>query len=150
MVRLIVEAIAVGLGIVVVGTLVSWVVGRMMGTDLPPVCKDWNKNYIMENNKDLPVNIVREKFIKSTAAFSVITYLLGIGDRHLDNIMVTKAGILFHIDFSFCIGHDPKPFYPSIRITKEMIDMIGGEDSSNYKYFIEQCNIYYNSIRKYT
>ena len=45
MVGLIVEAIAVGLGIVVVGTLVSWVVGRMMGTDLPPVCKDWNKNY---------------------------------------------------------------------------------------------------------
>ena len=48
MVRLLVEAVAVGLGIVVVGTLVSWVVGRMMGTDLPPVCKDWNKNYIME------------------------------------------------------------------------------------------------------
>lgn len=48
MVGLIVEAVAVGLGIVVVGTLVSWVVGRMMGTDLPPVCKDWNKNYIME------------------------------------------------------------------------------------------------------
>jgi hypothetical protein len=64
--------------------------------------------------------------------------------------MVTKAGILFHIDFSFCIGHDPKPFYPSIRITKEMIDMVGGEDSLNYTYFIEQCNVYYNSIRKYT
>ena len=66
--------------------------------------------------------LIREKFIKSTAAFSVITYLLGIGDRHLDNIMVTKDGTLFHIDFSFCIGHDPKPFYPSIRITKEMIE----------------------------
>tara|TARA_B100000131_G_C17559750_1_gene386247 strand:- start:11 stop:253 length:243 start_codon:yes stop_codon:yes gene_type:complete len=48
MVRLLVEAVAVGLILVVVGTLVSWVVGRMMGTDLPPVCKDWNKNYVME------------------------------------------------------------------------------------------------------
>ena len=48
MVRLLVEAVAVGLTIVVVGTPVSLVVGRMMGTDLPPVCKDWNKNYIME------------------------------------------------------------------------------------------------------
>ena len=48
MVRLLVEAVAVGLTIVVVGTLVSLVVGRMMGTDLPPVCKAWNKNYIME------------------------------------------------------------------------------------------------------
>ena len=64
--------------------------------------------------------------------------------------MVTRSGVLFHIDYSFCIGHDPKPFYPSIRITKEMIDMIGGENSNNYKYFIQHCNKYYNCIRKYT
>ena len=64
--------------------------------------------------------------------------------------MVTRTGVLFHIDYSFCIGHDPKPFYPSIRITKEMIDMIGGENSDNYKYFIENCSKYYNCIRKYT
>ena len=48
MVQLWVEAVAVGLILVVVGTVVSWVVSKIMGTDLPPVCKDWNKNYIME------------------------------------------------------------------------------------------------------
>ena len=48
MVQLLIEAIAVGLMLVVVGTAVSWGVGRLMGTELPPVCKDWNKNYIME------------------------------------------------------------------------------------------------------
>ena len=56
--------------------------------------------------------------------------------------MITKSGILFHIDFSFCIGHDPKPFHPSIRITKDMIDMIGGENSEDYNKFIQNCNIY--------
>ena len=48
MVQLWVEAVFVGLLLVVVGTVVSWVVSKTMGTDLPPVCKDWNKNYIME------------------------------------------------------------------------------------------------------
>ena len=108
------------------------------------------QNFILEKNPDMSVNTFRDKISKSCAAYCVITYLLGIGDRHLDNIMLTKTGILFHIDYSFCIGHDPKPFYPSIRITKEMIDMIGGSDSDNYKSFIDICSNYYNSIRKYT
>ena len=108
------------------------------------------QNYILNNNSNQTIDTIKRTFIQSLAIYSIITYILGIGDRHLDNIMLTKTGILFHIDYSFCIGHDPKPFYPSIRITKEMIDMIGGFDSDNYKFFIEICSNYYNSIRKYT
>jgi len=108
------------------------------------------QNYILNQNQNQTIDIIKRKFIHSLAIYSIITYILGIGDRHLDNIMITRSGVLFHIDYSFCIGHDPKPFYPSIRITKEMIDMIGGENSINYKYFIENCNKYYNCIRKYT
>ena len=40
--------------------------------------------------------------------------------------MITNSGLLFHIDYSYCLGYDPKPFYPVIRITQDMIDMIGG------------------------
>lgn len=48
MLRLLVEAVVVGLLTVAVGSLVGWGVGRAMGSDLPDTCKDWNKNYIME------------------------------------------------------------------------------------------------------
>lgn len=108
------------------------------------------QNFILNNNKTQTVDIMKKKFINSLAIYSIITYVLGIGDRHLDNIMITKSGVLFHIDFSFCVGYDPKPFYPSMRITNEMIEMIGGENSDDYKRFIKKCNIYYNVIRKYT
>ena len=108
------------------------------------------QNFILNNNKDEIITNIKNRFINSLAIYCIITYILGIGDRHLDNIMITKKGILFHIDFSFCLGYDPKPFYPSIRITKDMIDMIGGINSTNYLNFIDKSNIYYNIIRKYT
>lgn len=106
-------------------------------------------NFIIENNKTTPVDTVRDKFIKSTAAFSIITYLLGIGDRHLDNIMITKEGILFHIDFSFILGLDPKPLHPYIRITDEMIEAIGGFNSESYSEFKNICIKIYNCLRKH-
>ena len=106
------------------------------------------QNFILNNNKNQTIDIIKNRFINSLAIYSIITYILGVGDRHLDNIMITKNGVLFHIDYSFCIGNDPKPFFPSMRITNEMIDMIGGSTSKNYNKFIHNCNTYFNCIRK--
>jgi hypothetical protein len=48
MYRLLVEAISVGILNVVVGNLVGWSIGKFVDSDLPRICKDWNKFYVME------------------------------------------------------------------------------------------------------
>ena len=46
--NLLVEGIAVGIVVVVVGYFVSLMVGKIMVVDMPNVCRQWNKNHIME------------------------------------------------------------------------------------------------------
>ena len=104
--------------------------------------------YLLENNHNEIIDTIKMRFIKSTAAYSVITYLFGIGDRHLDNIMVTKTGILFHIDFGFIMGSDPIEYNTTnIKITTEMKRVIG--DPYYNEVFENSVTKIYNTLRKY-
>jgi ABC-type antimicrobial peptide transport system permease subunit len=46
--KLLVEAFVVGIATIVVGIIVSFILGRFFSTNLPAICKTWNKNHIME------------------------------------------------------------------------------------------------------
>ena len=107
-------------------------------------------NYIIENNRTESIESIRNRFLHSCAIYCVITYIFGIGDRHPGNIMVTNEGVLFHIDFGYILGSDPKPLTnPTMRISADMVDVLGGINSQYYKKFTELCTEIYNAIRRH-
>lgn len=89
-----------------------------------------------------------ETFVKSCAGYCVIMYILGVGDRHLDNLLLRDDGQLFHVDFGFILGRDPKPFPPPMKLCKEMVEAMGGAESHHYGRFKSYCCEAYNILRK--
>ncbi|XP_066921593.1 phosphatidylinositol 3-kinase catalytic subunit type 3-like isoform X2 [Clytia hemisphaerica] len=90
-----------------------------------------------------------ETYVKSCAGYCVITYILGVGDRHLDNLLLTKSGNLFHIDFGYILGRDPKPFPPPMKLSKEMVEGMGGTTSEYYQQFRKLCFTAFLHLRRY-
>ena len=80
----------------------------------------------MADNK--PIGPKIELFTESLAAYSVMTYVLKIGDRHDNNILVTRDGHLLHIDYGFILGDVTKPFTPPLKLSREMVDTIDPEN----------------------
>ncbi|KAI2620530.1 phosphatidylinositol 3-kinase [Hypoxylon sp. NC1633] len=91
-----------------------------------------------------------DTFLKSCAGYCVITYILGVGDRHLDNLLLTPDGHFFHADFGFILGRDPKPFAPAVKLSKEMADAMGGSNppSEQYLQFKQYCFLAFAALRK--
>ena len=92
-------------------------------------------------------------FLYSCSGYCVATYILGIGDRHADNIMMKKDGTLFHIDFGHFLGNFKKKFMikretSPFVFTPMYAFVLGGEKSAVYKHFVDVACTAYNIVRR--
>jgi hypothetical protein len=119
------------------------------------VLKDWIYEQVCEDVGDeerRKVEMERRtrNFIISTAAYCVASYVLGIGDRHNDNLMITRSANFFHIDFGHILGNfkskygvkrerAPFVFTPAMRAVM---------DNAQYDAFVTLCCDIYNVLRE--
>ncbi|XP_049609967.1 phosphatidylinositol 4,5-bisphosphate 3-kinase catalytic subunit delta isoform isoform X2 [Syngnathus scovelli] len=82
--------------------------------------KDALLNWLKSKNPEDKLEQAIEEFTLSCAGYCVATYVLGIGDRHNDNIMIRETGQLFHIDFGHFLGN----FKRKLGINRERVPFI--------------------------
>ncbi|EKE38867.1 hypothetical protein ENUP19_0009G0058 [Entamoeba nuttalli] len=115
---------------------------------------DWIKN-----NKTAPLGQCIENFYRSCVGYCVASYVLGLADRHNDNLMVDKSGHFLHIDFAHFLGNklkvagvinrEPAPFV----LTESMIYVFAGERGTErykvkYREFCDDCVRAYHVLRQ--
>lgn len=121
------------------------------GSFKPEVLHDWLQKHNPGPNE---FESAVKNFTSSCAGYSVVTYIMGIGDRHNDNIMVKSSGHLFHIDFGKFLGdaqmfgnikRDRVPFV----LTPDMVYVINGGEKMTRKFhtFVDLCCQAFNSLR---
>uniref|UniRef100_A0A4W4EWV8 Phosphatidylinositol 4,5-bisphosphate 3-kinase catalytic subunit beta isoform n=1 Tax=Electrophorus electricus TaxID=8005 RepID=A0A4W4EWV8_ELEEL len=118
--------------------------------------KDALLNWLKDKNPGDALEKAIEEFTLSCAGYCVATYVLGIGDRHSDNIMVRSTGQLFHIDFGHILGNFKSKFgikrerVPFI-LTHDFIHVIQqGKTGNTEKFgsFRQNCEDAYLILRK--
>ncbi|KAF9355993.1 Phosphatidylinositol 4-kinase pik1alpha (PI4-kinase)(PtdIns-4-kinase) [Mortierella sp. AD094] len=95
----------------------------------------------------------QDNFMRSLAAYSVITYVLQIRDRHNGNILLDTEGHIIHIDFGFMLSNSPgsvgfelAPF----KLPQEYIDVLGGVNSEKFAEFKQLLKKAFMAVRKHT
>eukprot|EP00980_Cylindrotheca_fusiformis_P013346 scaffold3405_cov127-Cylindrotheca_fusiformis.AAC.1 len=83
----------------------------------------------------------QKNFVRSLAAYSLLSYLFLFKDRHNGNILLDTAGHVIHIDFGFVFGIAPGGSFSlemstPFKLTEEMIDVMDGVRSSLFSEFV--------------
>mmetsp|Transcript_4105 Transcript_4105/g.15846 ORF Transcript_4105/g.15846 Transcript_4105/m.15846 type:complete len:725 (-) Transcript_4105:4537-6711(-) len=78
------------------------------------------------------------EFARSLAGYSILSYVLGVKDRHNANLLIDRYGRIIHIDYGFMLGNHPgavmwetAPF----KMSREYVDLLGGVGSPAFKEF---------------
>jgi phosphatidylinositol 4-kinase len=81
----------------------------------------------------------QHNFMVSLVGYSLVSYLLGLKDRHNGNIMIDIKGHLIHIDFGFAMGmapgHELSLERAPFKLTSDYMEVMGGPDSECFSEF---------------
>ena len=100
--------------------------------------------WLSDNNLHKSCAQVQQTFMRSCAANSILSRLLGFGDRHLQNMLCTGASMrLVHVDFTYLWSQEPavsrhRIMMPdqTMRITPGMLAVF---DAHYYADFLALC-----------
>ncbi|KAH8878564.1 phosphatidylinositol 4-kinase PIK1 [Thozetella sp. PMI_491] len=92
-----------------------------------------------------------DAFKRSLAAYSVISYVLQLKDRHNGNILIDNEGHIIHIDFGFMLSNSPgavgfeaAPF----KLTYEYVEVLGGVGAPDFEDFKKLCKQAFQALRR--
>jgi len=84
----------------------------------------------------------QDAFKRSLAAYSMISYVLQLKDRHNGNVLIDNEGHIIHIDFGFMLSNSPgsvgfeaAPF----KLTQDYVDVLGGVGSTGFDEYKKLC-----------
>jgi phosphatidylinositol 4-kinase len=90
-------------------------------------------------------------FVRSLAAYSIISYVLQLKDRHNGNILIDNEGHVIHIDFGFMLSNSPgnmgfeaAPF----KLTLEYVELLGGPEGEAFLEFKELMKDAFQAMRR--
>ncbi|KAL4956177.1 hypothetical protein BDW69DRAFT_181790 [Aspergillus filifer] len=125
----------------------TWLFTDKVLATFPPVLREWFVDMFPETGAWFAARL---RYTRSCAVMSMVGYVLGLGDRHGENILFEEGtGGVLHVDFNCLFDKGltfDKPELVPFRLTQNMIDAFGA-----YGYngpFRKTCEISLDLLRQ--